>query len=414
MTLLRTLVESRAAPKVVLSSVPGDWRDRVAGMLGFGTWAGKRISQDSALNVSPFYRGIMIRAKLPGTLPLHVYQKDDEGNRQQVELESDYYLWGRPNREVPRAVFWTTVFAQFALYENAYLYVVVDERRAPVELYPVEPHRVEIRRDDGGRKLYLVDGQTPVRDYVAGGEFVHLQGFGVDGMRGRGPLVTGRNALGLALAAEEYAGRWFGDGSDVGSYLSTDQEVNATQAKQISEMWEEAHSGGENRHRKAVLGKGTRYLTTDLDPEKAQLLPTRSYQVAEASRLTGVPEHLLGSHDKQSSWGQGIAEQNRGLLTYTVDPDLVIVEQTISDELLRPAKRYMKFNRGGLLRGSNLERARYLEILRRNEIINADEWRAEEDMAPRPDGGGQEYKNPNTSPTGEAASVSADATSEGA
>jgi phage portal protein BeeE len=119
--------------------------------------------------------------------------------------------------------------------------------------------------------------------------------------------------------------------------------------------------------------------------------------VAEASRLTGVPEHLLGSHDKQSSWGTGIAEQNRGLLTYTIDPDLVIVEQTISDELLRPMKRYMKFDRAALLRGSNLERAQYLEILRRNEIINADEWRMEEDMPPRLDGGGGEYKNPNTS-----------------
>ena len=73
-----------------------------------------------------------------------------------------------------------------------------------------------------------------------------------------------------------------------------------------------------------------------------------------------------------------------------------MVEQTISDELLHPAKRYMKFNRAGLLRGSNVERAQYQEILRRNKIINADEWRADEDMPPLPNGAGQVYENPNT------------------
>lgn len=799
MTALRKFIESRAAPPLAAQQY-SDWRDRVAGLLGFGTHAGKRVDASAAMGVTPFYRGIVIRAKVAGTLPIHTYQKEDDGTRRQVEVEGDYYLWGRPNREVPRATFWMTVFAQFALYENAYLYVVAGASGRPEELYPIEPHRVEIQRDKEGRKLYLIDSRTPLRDFVDEGELVHFQGFGIDGIRGRGPLVAGRNALGLALAAEEYAGRWFGDGSEVGAYLSAEQDITVLQAQQFAEMWEEAHSGGANRHRMPVLGKGTKYLTTDLDPEKSQIIPTRQYQVAEASRLTGVPEHLLGSHDKQSclpagsqvfteagprpvevvrpgervwsmgengpelqpvfrseqtglartytvatrthrlvatgnhrvmvrrkvrgqregsagqppmvwhhawvpveelrvgdllvllrslpaegisrapngrqltegfmeflglylaegsmsigpsvqriniahhpaapymphyqrmmsesfvrsaqggralakdrpvcpitlqhndretafsstlavrellslgmggvahtkrvpgwvfsaeqrfrvaflrgyldgdgsvndrgyitwsscnpllledirhlawsvgvptgricrysprgeveingrvthrgdiyqawsyhaaenqrigshdpryverwnevalpskvsrfapgyvgrgggsgrpgpsfnlpgayfepiklieaseevvpvfdlgvegthsfiaegvvvhnSWGTGIAEQNRGLLTYTIDPDLVVVEQTISDELLRPAKRYMKFNRGGLLRGSNLERAQYLEILRRNEIINADEWRQEEDMAPRPDGGGGEYKNPNTS-----------------
>lgn len=411
MTALRALVERRAAPQIVAQGWP-DWRDRVSALLGFGTYSGKFVGATEALSVSPFYRGIMIRAKLPGTLPIHVYQKDAEGNRQQIEQDGDYYLWGRPNREVARAVFWTTIFAQFAIYENAFVYVVVNENRRPAELYPIEPHRIEIKRDETGRKVYLVDGLTPVRDYVDEGEIVHFQGFGIDGLRGRGPLQVGRNALGLALAAEEYAGRWFGEGSDVAAYLSSDQDITADQARQFSEAWEEAHSGNENRHRKAVLGKGTKYMTTDLDPEKSQLKDTRSYQVAEASRLTGVPEHLLGSHDKQSSWGTGIAEQNRGLLTYTIDPDLVIVEQTISDELLRPAKRYMKFNRAGLLRGSNLERARYLQILRQNKIINANEWRAEEDMAPID--GGDVYENPNTSSSDASADLPVDVPPEGA
>lgn len=411
MTVLRNVVRSRAAPSVVAGGDMVSLRDRVGSLFGLQSYAGKRVSADTALGVSAFYRAIAIRANIAGTLPIHIYQKNDAGDRLQVEVEGDAYLWRRPNPEVARSVFWITAFGHLASSGNCYLYVVVGDDGRPRELYPVEPRRVDPSRDGSGRKLYMVDGNTPLRDYVAGGEIVHVQGFGTDGIKGKSPLQLGAQALGLALAAEEYAGRWFGDGSQVGAYLSSEQEITQTQAQQFSEAWEEAHSGNENRHRMPVLGRGTKYMTTALNPEDSQLLATRSFQVAEVARLTGVPEHLLGSHDKQSSWGQGIAEQNRGLLTYTVDPDLVIMEQTISDELLRPTKRYMKFDRGALLRGSNLERAQYLEILRRNEIINADEWRAEEDMMPRPDGGGGEYKNPNTS-AGKAAPV-ADAEPKG-
>ena len=148
-----------------------------------------------------------------------------------------------------------------------------------------------------------------------------------------------------------------------------------------------------------VLGKGTKWITTDIDPQKLQLLESRSYSVAEAARLTGVPENLLGSHDKTSSWGAGIAEQNRGLLTYTIDPDMVIVETTCSDTLMRPGD-YMKVERGGLLRGSPKEQAEVLEIERRNLVINADEWRELTDREPLPNGQGQAYINPNTSKNG--------------
>jgi HK97 family phage portal protein len=210
-----------------------------------------------------------------------------------------------------------------------------------------------------------------------------------------GPSQVVALTLGIGIAAEDKAATYFDkDTAPVNGYLSSDQELSADQCQELSEAWDDGADLGTR-----VMAKGTKWITTDIDPEKLQLFQTRGYTVAEAARITGVPEHLLGSHDKQSSWGTGLAEQNRGLLTFTIGPDIVTVEVTISDALMATSD-YMKLSTEGLMRGSNVEQATYLAILRQNLIINADEWRELMDMEPLPNGQGQEYVNPNTTKNG--------------
>lgn len=398
----------KRAPKVVAENGRERWP---WSWMNAQTYTGKAVDHDTALTVSAVYRAVSIRANLAGTLPPHVYRRTAD-RRIPEETEQTAYIWRRPNPEVSKAAFWITVYFHLALTGNVFLYVVtVPDRptRRPVELWPIEPRRVKIGRAGDGRKVYEIDGTIPERDYVDGGSIVHVASLSYDGLRGLSPIQAGRQALGLSLASEEYAARWFGQGTAVDAYLSTDKDLTTAQAEQYSAMWEKFKSVA-NSHQLPVMGSGMKWMTTDLNPEDSQLLQTRQFQVAEVARIFGVPEHLLGSHDKQSSWGTGIAEQNRGLLTYTVDPDIVLVEQTISDELL-PTNHYVKFDRGALLRGSNLERAEYLGIMRQNGIINANEWRALEDMEPIEGAAGDAYFNPNTSTTTPAA---ANATPTGA
>lgn len=388
------LTDLRRAPKVVADGGRDRWP---WSWLSDKTYTGKTVDHDSAMTISAVYRAVSIIANVAGTLPPHVYRRTAD-RRIPEETEQTSYIWRRPNPEVSKASFWITVFYHLALTGNVFLYVVtVPDRptRRPVELWPIEPKRVRIGRDAEGNKIYEIDGTIPGRDYTDGGNIVHVADLSYDGLRGISPIQAGRQALGLSLAAEEYAGRWFGQGTAVDAYLSTDQPLTVDQAQRYSEMWEQFKSVA-NSHKLPVVGHGTKWMSTSLSPEDTQLLLTRQFQVAEVSRLFGVPEHLLGSHDKQSSWGTGIAEQNRGLLTYTVDPKIVLVEQTISDELL-PGNYYVKFDRGGLLRGSNRERAEYLGIMRQNGIINANEWREIEDMEPIDGPEGEAYFNPNTS-----------------
>lgn len=373
-------------------------------LLGAQTKSGKVVTEDAALGLSAYYRGIAIRSNIPGTLPMHAYRKASDGRRQQVD---DEYPWIRkPNREVSRPVFWVTVFAHLSSWNNAFIYVVPKDRTKPGspqnvgELYPLEPKRVRWGRDAAGDKVYAIDGDQPARSWNdpkpgPGPRLVHIPGWGTDGMGGRAAWMLARQSLGIGIAAEDKAATYFDkDTAPVNGYLSSDQELSADQCQELSEAWDDGADLGTR-----VMAKGTKWITTDIDPEKLQLFQTRGYTVAEAARITGVPEHLLGSHDKQSSWGTGLAEQNRGLLTFTIGPDIVTVEVTISDALMATSD-YMKLSTEGLMRGSNVEQATYLAILRQNLIINADEWRELMDMEPLPNGQGQEYVNPNTTKNG--------------
>jgi HK97 family phage portal protein len=362
MPVLRRMVGRLATARAVsLNPEYGPRWDltELAKSLATGDW----VTPEKALTLSAVWRSVSIISNVSAVMPLHTYEETEAGRRK-MKRPDERFLWGRPNPDVNRFVFWQTVFLHVSLNGNAFIYVVpaAGRERRPAELWPLEPKRVKVGRDKEGRKIYEIDGTTPARDWTAGGELVHVQGLGTDGLRGLSPISLFAQSIGLGLAAQEYAARFYSQGSPPGGYLSSEQELEPDTAQRLSEMWEKHHQALGNAHRVAVLGHGTKWNTTTLNPEDAQLLATRQFQVADVSRMFGIPEHLLGSHDKQSSWGTGISEQNRGLLIYTVDPYLVNVELTISDTL-QGEGRYSKFAREGLLRGTPTERAQFYKSM---------------------------------------------------
>lgn len=403
MPLLRTLARDtkRAFEPKPGSNALGGGDRLLYNLLGGRTKSGQFVSERRALALSAWQRAMEIRSNVPGTLPVHVYNKTTDGRR----IKSDAYPWitKRPNPEVVSPVFWVTVYYHLASWSNAYIWVRPGANAGELSLWPVEPKRVRAGRNEAGEKIYEIDGTIPAIDYTnsrqgRGIRLVHVQGWGTDGFTGTPRWEMGAESIGIGLGAQDKAARWYNeDKSPVTGYLSSDQDLTPDEAQELSEAWDEAR--GADDPGTAVLGKGTKWITTDIDPQKLQLLEARGFQIAEVSRQTGVPEHLLGAHDKQSSWGTGISEQNRGLLTYTIGPDIVIVETTVSETLL-PAGFYMKAELGGLLRGNPKEQADTLALMRQNLIINANEWRELLDMDPIPGPAGEVYVNPNTTKNG--------------
>lgn len=321
------------------------------------------INDDTAIAIGAVYRAVQLIASTIASLPLHVYEPQDDGSSKLVKYDEDRYLWSRPNEEVPDVVFWETVIGHEVLNGNAFLYVQENDAGEPWQLWPITPNRVRIVRDDKGVKAYIVDGETVMRDYLYGGEIVHIPGFGTDGLRGLSPIRQFALTFGLTKTAEEYAGGVFASGSQPNGVLQADSELSDEDAKILAQRWEAAHGGVKNAHKVAVLDGGLKWTPTAMNPEDSQMLATRQFQVAEIARIFGVPGHLLEAHDKTSSWGSGIEVNNRFFLQTGLLPHMRRFEATIRDELLMQ-KRTVRWEVEGLLRGTSTERAAFYKTMR--------------------------------------------------
>lgn len=369
------------------------------------------VDENTATTVTAVYRAVQLIASTIAALPLHVYEQQD-GDRVRVERAADSMLWGRPNEEVSAVVFWETVIGHEVMSGNAYLYVETNPDGTPRQLWPLEPRRVQVTRDEQGLKYYVVDGSEVYRDFVFGGEIIHVTGFGRDGLTGISPIKQMALALGLTKTAEEYAARFFSQGTTLSGVLSTDQSLAEDDARSLSSRWERSKGGMSNVHKTAVLSSGLKWTPTSISPEDSQLLTLREFQVAEVARMFGIPADMLGAQDKQSSWGAGMEIKNRQFMQYTLAAHMIRFEQTLSDELLMGA-RYIKWNVDGLLRGTPTERTAIYVQMRNMGVYSVNDILALEERAGIGPEGDSRLVPLNMVPTSQAPAAAAAPTASG-
>ncbi len=311
------------------------------------------VTDDTALTVGALYRSTVLVASTIASFPPRVFDEADDLSRTPVKDQSLAFLWGRPNPEVPSMVFWETVIGHEFLNGNAFIYVARNGLGMPAQLWPIMPHRVRIGRASDGTKVYIIDNNkdAPLVDYVAGGNIMHVPAFGRDGLRGLSLVRLMAESLALAKGATAYNAQMLAKGTALTGVLETDSDMEQDEADALLASWQKRKGGLENAGGVAVLTNGLKWRGISLGPADLQLLETLNFQVLEVSRFTGIPGYMLDP-SLTSTWGTGIAEQNRGLITYVLNPHKTRFEQTVSDELISKGNRKFEFDGSALLRGN--------------------------------------------------------------
>ncbi|MDP9373582.1 MAG: phage portal protein [Chloroflexota bacterium] len=385
MTLLRGYLEGRNLGG--LANPAADlYRALTDGLAGPAN-SGQAVTPTSAMRVSAALACVRLIAETLGSLPLGVYQITERGHARK-QMPADEVVWRRPNPEMTQQFLNETLVGHAVLTGNAYLYKVYDGLNRLAELWPLDPRRVEVRREDG-EKVFRVDGKDYDRRAIT-----HIPGFSTDGLMGLSMVQAAREAFGLALATEEYGARFFAQGSTVAGILSVKEELDDKQADSMARRWQRLHAGARNAHRIAVLDNGATWQQVGIPPQDAQFLETRKFQIAEIARIFRVPPHLIGDVERSTSWGSGIEEQTLAFITYTLRPWLRRLESAYSDDVLAVRDRVARFDTDDLLRGKASERWDVYRIARTIGALNVDEIRAKEGEAPISDGSGSDYRQP--------------------
>ena len=107
-----------------------------------------------------------------------------------------------------------------------------------------------------------------------------------------------------------------------------------------------------------MLGGGAKFVSTQVEPEKAQMLESRRFAVEEVARAFRVPQHML---QVAAPGVQSYASNEENAIqfaVYTLRPYLAKLEAAYSS--LLPGEAFIKFNMDGLLRGDLGESLRRL------------------------------------------------------
>ena len=376
-----------------------------------GTTSGKAVTERSAMQMTAVYSCVRILAEAVAGLPLHLYRYKEDGGKEKA-LDHPLYLLlhDEPNPEMSSFVFRETLMTHLLLWGNAYAQIIRNGKGEVIALYPLMPNRMVVDRDAKGRLYYQYTTSTEDAPTMKGvtvnlppSDVLHIPGLGFDGLVGYSPIAMAKNAIGMAIACEEYGAKFFANGAAPGGVLEHPGTIKDPQ--RVRESWQSTFGGSGNSNKIAVLEEGMKYTPIGISPEQAQFLETRKFQINEIARIFRVPPHMVGDLEKSSF--SNIEQQSLEFVKYTLEPWLVRWEQSIQRTLFSPEekKRYFaKFNVEGLLRGDYASRMSGYATARQNGWMSANDIRELEnlDRIPTEDGGDLYLINGNMLPLGNA------------
>lgn len=350
--------------------------------------SGKSVTVDGAMQLSTVWACVRLLSETVSTLPLKLYRRMPDGSRQPATSHPLYrVLCIKPNAEMTPGRFMLTVVASLVIRGNAFIEKKYVGSRI-VALVPLLPQLMTVKRLKTGKLEYTYT-ENGTKRVLTESQIMHIRGFGMDGVAGMMPVNAGRDVIGAAMSADEAAAKFFENGMQASGFLSQDTgRLTAPQREELRKSLV-AFSGSKNAGKLMVLEGGLKYQGVTMDPEAAQMLETRAFQIEEICRWFRVPPMMVGHMEKASSWASSVEGMNLQFLTNTLRPLLDNIEQEIIRCLITEAEAdtyYAEFAVEGLLRADlNARREWYASALQ-NGWMNRDRVAALENMPPIPGG----------------------------
>ncbi len=345
---------------------------------GLGTTSGKTVNERTAMQTTAVYSCVRILSETIASLPLHVYKHTAGGKEKAIAHPLYNLLHNAPNPEMTSFAFRETLMSHLLLYGNAFCQIIRNGRGEVLALYPLMPDRMTVDRTNNGILFYTYRKET-AETVLFESDVLHIAGLGFDGLIGYSPIAMMKNAIGMALATEEYGAKFFANGANPGGVIEHPGVLK--EPKKLRDSWNAAYSGSSNAHKIAVLEDGMKFQAIGIPPEQAQFLETRKFQLNEIARVFRIPPHMIGDLEKSSF--SNIEQQSLEFVKYTLDPWVIRWEQSLFKSLLSASEKkeyFIRFSVDGLLRGDYASRMQGYAIGRQNGWLSSNDIRELEDM----------------------------------
>jgi len=267
---------------------------------GAPTPAGVEVTRTSALGLTTIWRCVDLITHAVSLAPTEVVVKI--GPSSFVEYDRPGWL-SLPDPTQPNYMI-GDYFADLTastLLDGNYFVDVYPHVLEPIVLTPLDPRRVVVK--PGGRydicdERGHVVAADRTADTILHGWWLRLPGM----LRGISPLEALRRGIASAIAAEEFAGRFFGQGAALAFGVEVPGAMTPEQKEDLRDDLKTKYQGLRKSHAIAILGGGAKFVPgLAPTPEQAQMLATRKFSVEDLCRPYGIPPGMAGSQEPGAS-----------------------------------------------------------------------------------------------------------------
>lgn len=378
--------------------------------LAIGSESGVKVTKKRSLMYAPVWSAVSLISGACARLPLNC--KRSNGDDSEIDRMHPAYrpVRRKPNDEQDRFQFWQTVFLHKLLWNNAYVWIEQAKNGRPRKLWPLLPDRTAPERLLGSQ-IYAKTGNKPLAKELDGAlvyttevhgklftffpsEILHFRGLSIDGMEGCDLISHARNAIGLAIAQENFGSRFFKNGARMGGVLEVPATMTKPAMDKVESGFRKSYEDASAWFKTFVARDGVKFHQAAFNPGDSQLVEASEAQARQVARFFKLQPSKLGIKDSSSYNSK--SEDNQSFLDDTLSDHLAAVEAQCEDKLLTTAEQeseshFFEYDTSPLLRLDAPKRFGVYQIGLKNRIFTRNEVRRKEGLPPVE--GGDEFDN---------------------
>jgi HK97 family phage portal protein len=311
----------------------------------------------------------------------------------------------KPDVAIPSVAFWQQAMISLLVDGNAFVRLFRDGSGEIVNMVVLNPLSVQVSRNALGQKFYTSTAEG--NKTLTNDEMLHISGSILfpGEFRGKSPIDTLKENIGLAISLESFAARFFGQGTLTQGVIEYPGALTAEQAENLAKSFDRQHKGFRKAHKTGILSGGAVFKPTTIANDQAQMLDSRRLAVEDVARAYRVPTDMIGLNNGGQSYNS-IEQKQIAFLSHTIRPWVSKLEDAFSQ--LLPDGAFLAFSTDDLLRGDYATRIEGYSKLLQNGVLSTNEVRRKENM--RPIDGGDVVRVPLTNVNISAASLTEDET----
>ena len=326
------------------------------------------VTREIAMQVPAVARARNVICNTLGSIPLELYARDGRHMRKHSWME-------QPDLNTPRSVTMAWTIDSLAFFGRAYWQVnnTYAEDNRPSRFTWIDPRRVTFNTNAANTQIvqYFVDNNAVPMSGV--GSLVTFQALD-DGV-----LARGGKTIATAHALETAAYNVSQDPVPMGILKNTGFDLTEDQIISSLTAWKQARKTKST----AYLNNNMEYQVVAFDSKQMQLVESRSHMASEIARLMNVPAYVVGADQQANMTYSNAVDTRKDLVNNTLRGYIAAIEDRLNMADITAAGSYVRFDLDDYLREDAKTRTEITTTLLTNGIIDINEAREMEDLAPR-------------------------------